>query len=106
MMIKKKVTHKGFTIYEIDALSQRMLQRVGLFGDKCDFCNKALSEGVIYIPVLHYGCCTECFKEWHEEASYCDRDSKYEQEKSKLLEKWLEYLYIPFSDIENTEKEQ
>ena len=98
-MIKKKVTHKGFTIYEIDSLNQRMLQRVGLFGNKCDFCNKKLPEGVIYIPVLHYGCCTECFKEWHEEASYCDRDGEYELEKIVCLEAWLNYLYIDFETI-------
>lgn len=95
-MIKKKITHKGFTIYEIDALSQRMLQRVGLFGDKCDFCNKELPEGVIYVPVLHYGFCKECFKEWHDQAIHYDEDNEYEQIKSNQLEKWLEYLYIDF----------
>ena len=97
-MIKKKITSKGFTIYEIDSLSHRMLQRVRLFGNECDGCNKEI-EGVIYVPVLHYGFCEECFKEWYEEATYCDADSEYEQERSKLLEKWLEYLYIDFETI-------
>ena len=98
-MIRKRITKKGFVIYEIDALSQQILQTAGLFGNKCDCCNKELPKGVIYIPVLHYGCCTECFKEWHEETSYCDRDREYEQEKIACLEAWLNYLYIDFETI-------
>ena len=105
-MIKKRITKKRFVIYEIDALSQQMLQRVGLFGNKCDCCNKTLPNGVIYIPVLHRGYCTECYKRWLGEAIYYDEDKGYEQEKSNLLELCLKYLDIPFSEAENTEKEQ
>lgn len=98
-MIKKRITKKRFAIYEIDALSQQMLQTAGLFGNKCDCCNKTLPNGVIYIPVLHRGYCNECYKRWLGEAIYYDEDKGYEQEKIACLEAWLNYLYIDFETI-------
>lgn len=97
--MKRIHTDKRFIIYEIDAEELRILRLFGEFGNICDDCNVTLEDKVFYVPVLNYGLCEECCKDWIERATYFPEDEDYILGGEKHIESLAEKFRFDISDV-------
>ena len=86
-MITKKKTEKGHVVYLIDSYEQQLLIIKGQFGGICDNCMEiVVNKTVVYVPVLDWGMCEDCFNRWKEKTEYFPDDEWYEREKIAWFE--------------------
>ena len=78
-MAKVLPSDKGFKLIATNHLEMASIGSYGI----CDSCNDNPKEGV-YVAVLNYWMCNECFNKWHERAVYYPQDAKYENRNFKV----------------------
>lgn len=75
-------TEKGFKVIELNF--KQNLHVGGLC--ICDSCNSASFDTMFYIPALAGRTyCKECYDDWHNEATYYEEDSSYEESNAKYF---------------------
>lgn len=89
---------KEFPIYIINQRELGKLKEVNAFYGICDMCNRTIMEDVYYIPVLHYGVCEECFRDWIERANYYNEDEVFIHSREKWMETIAEKLSIKIEE--------
>lgn len=85
----QKIKIKNYHIYEISKKELLVFQHYNLFGNQCDDCNSNLNlkDKIYYVPVLNYGLCENCYKEWINKATHYKDDQKYITNGEKWIEK-------------------
>lgn len=72
-MAEQIESDKGFLILKVD---KQDLNKIGSPAI-CDWCSDNIKEGY-YIAVLNSIYCDHCYKQWHEQAKYCQEDCRIE----------------------------
>lgn len=80
--MKKEKLEVGYIVYHLSVAERKSIR----WASTCDRCNKHDLDHSVYIPVLNYNVCPNCFKEWSTTVEYEEEDSDYEQMKSKDFE--------------------
>lgn len=88
-MAIKKETKNRLIYYEINHDEQVKLIRVSMFGNRCDSCGSKI-EKVFYVPVLNWGMCEGCFRDWEQRAVRYEEDMWFSDENIR----WIERVFV------------
>lgn len=77
---------KGFKVIEVSL--DEVKEKFGGFGI-CDMCNSFFQK-LMYVPVLDYCCCQECYDQWTETAIRYSEDVWFEDKMLRIRKKQLE----------------
>lgn len=93
--ITKIISPNNYYVYELDCDALKIMERHGLFADRCDNCNRVM-QTVYFVPVLNKGICKNCYLNWIKYQSPVEDewDQMYEETKSGEFERLVHALKI------------